>query len=80
MRLYECKIGTLVIDPGYPEIVGYISGLAFNGYETVAIVRWPEINEYQREEMKRMPKYAMCSWVQLGNNDISIHPSNLVAY
>lgn len=77
MQLYECKIGTLVTQIGYPQFVGYISGLEWNGFETIPVVTWPIMSPGRMDGLKSDPKYAVVPWIQLNLATQSIHQDNL---
>jgi len=78
MHLYECKIGTLVTQKEYPKFVGYISGMEWNGLETIPVVTWPIPEPHRMVDLKS--KYMCVPWIQLDLRTQAIHQDNLEPY
>ncbi len=78
MHLYECKIGTLVTQKGYPKFVGHISGMEWNGLETIPVVTWPVPEPFRMDALKS--EYKLVPWIQLDLRTQAIHQDNLEPY
>jgi hypothetical protein len=78
MQLSECSIGTLVFDKDYPVFVGHIIDTAWNGFETIVVVQWPEISKYHLSLIREERQYSACTWIQFDERIHAIHPGQLV--
>lgn len=78
MELHECKIGTFVYQPEYPQFIGHIVALGYVPVlkSCVPIVRWPMFNsDYERELAKA--DNPLLPWLILGYEESAINPCNL---
>jgi hypothetical protein len=79
MKLSECAIGTLVVDPKSPQFVGHVIGHTYIPHSGMCVnVKWPDIEEWYTKYVK--DSYPNVPWIQLGMEYSVFHPSNLEKY